>query len=148
MSVDDLVERCYAAGYIKEGGEDTVARSTSGSLTMAVQPTNTAMETNAGNSVGATAQQTMLPPVSPATLVFENHLRAALGGASEGATALADATINLSELCNGFPNTPAFDPTSQLEVSFNPSQGEDAWDAQDVMASIDTFDFSDLVNMD
>lgn len=142
LSVDDLVQRCHAAGYIKDGGAETVAHSNSGSLTMAVQPTSTTAEgllgvTEAGNGMqtDASEQNTNLPPLTPTELAFEHAMRAAIEEAPAGATSLAEATIAMDNLCSQWPNIEVFDPTAEFEITFDPNIG-DAWDAQDLSTTI------------
>jgi len=138
LSVDDLIQRCHAAGYIKDGGEETVAHSTSGSLTMAVQPTATHLEgmlgpVQASNGVPASMseQDNVLPALSPTDVAFQNAMSAAMFEAPAGAAALADATVALNDLCSQWPHNEAFDPSSEFEINYDPNNG-DPWDAQDL----------------
>ena len=138
LSVDDLVQRCYTAGYIKGGDKETVAHSTSGSLTMAVQPTNTmtegalgAVEMGSGVFNDIAGQYNTPLPLTSTDVVFKNMMMAAINEAPTGATRLADASVALEDLGSQWPHDSAFIPAGEFEASFDPNEG-DAWHAQEL----------------
>lgn len=135
LSVDDLIQHCYAAGYTKDGVQETGTHSSSGSLTMAVQPTNTAMEgvvsaevASDGTEAYTSAPGMTIQSLSPTEVAFDNILRESVAQAPAGAVVLADAAITLDGLCSQWSHDAAFDPTSEVTVSFNPNDG-DPWDS-------------------
>lgn len=126
-----------------------MAHGSSGSLTMAVQPTKTAVEANeAGNGVSTNINpvSTMLQPLSPTEAAFEDVLRAALQEAPTGANSLADAASALDDLCSQWPHNTAFSPTSELQLTYDPMVG-DGWDAHDPLTTIGDVDWEGMLEL-
>ena len=108
---------------------------------MAVQPTTNMtddmmglVQSGDGMVIETTEQNAMVEVFSPSAAALNNAMREAIDHAPAGAHSLADAAVTLNELGSQWPHHDAFDPTSALDISFNPNDG-DAWDAQDVAAT-------------
>ncbi len=115
LSVDDLVKKCFEAGFARSETVVAGGSTSTGSLTMAVQPTTTyASSATSKNEIG-------------------RAVRAVLSDPPAGEAALHLATSAIDSTGSTYPYNEIFDPTSQVDVNFNPNGIEhgEAWDAFD-----------------
>ena len=153
LSVDDLVQHCYKAGYGKATSDESLDIGNSGALTMAVQPRATITvanesptlgEVNASSSITTPGVAPEVIAISPSDIEFGNALKASIDEASSGATALANASTALNNM--EWPSIEAFDPTSDFDISFDPNAG-DSWDALDMATTTNnTVDWSAFID--
>jgi hypothetical protein len=119
LGVDDLVQHCCNVGYATADHSDGPNIDTSGSLTMAVQPSSTNTAT------------------APSEDQIEYAMEVVLSNRPTGETALADVATAVHNTGSVYPYNDLFDPTSDFDISFNPNSTEDggAWDAFDLNMS-------------
>ena len=145
LSVDNLVEHCTAAGYIKGPAKAALPAASQGALTMAVQPTLT-QDTAATSQLTTGTYSTFADdvPMSPMSLNLFGALQTALTEPSPTAATFATSgptlrqamsvplavgeqalmsAVGAVELSGAvYPYNDLFDPTSKFDISFDPNE--------------------------
>ncbi|KAK1816083.1 hypothetical protein LTR12_009505 [Friedmanniomyces endolithicus] len=155
LSVDDLVQYCMRSGYLNDSNTKASAGNAHGALTMAVQPTVTAVLFHpqpATLNITAANDATITGPLSPFSLNLARQLGVALDPTvTVSATTTAANTAATTMMNNGFQTYGLFfDPTNEINFSLNPA-GETAgladggmYDAYDPAVSMSVEDAGDL----
>ncbi|KAK4495319.1 hypothetical protein PRZ48_013650 [Zasmidium cellare] len=139
LSVDDLVNHCYAQGYANSSSNGSPSVSTQGSLTMVSKPTAITTNDEGEATQMASSAQTNTDSVSAAATSnnsTDEELRQALlseiakspssqafsapAPAPAGQASLEQAASGLQQLGAENPYVAAFDPASMFDVNFNP----------------------------